>query len=251
MTSRFWINILLIIGILLTFITVLLSGCMGNNSTIAPVNNTVNGQQVPPTQMTTIITKIPDATPVTANVTGNVSSKTVSQPDITVRWQDHRADLDDAWTELRIINTETTGHYLSLDLSKDDDINYFRYTLIPDTVEKITGVRGDLLALKLLGPDQENETHTLIEITNYTILKYQGISLMLHARQYSAMRDPVNLKNNLMNAKLTIMSALDIINTRDIAAYPSKYRDQISADKREMEDMVTQIDEYTRTVYAG
>jgi hypothetical protein len=160
-----------------------------------------------------------------------------------------RSTLDADWRTFRIINMDLTTRYLTLDLTKSADINYLRYSLLPMTIGNLSAIRDDLETIQPSTPDEENETKTLIMMTNYTILKYQTLSEMLHSTQYANMRDPVMLKSEIRNAKLSVMDALDIVNSEDADAYPSKYRDQIAADKRELDDMMSQIDSYTRSVY--
>ena len=78
--------------------------------------------------------------------------------------------------------------------------------------------------------DPQSETRTLILMTNYTILKYQTLSEMLDATQYANMRDPVMLKSEIGNTRLSVMEALDLVNSADIGTSPSKLpRDQIAA----------------------
>jgi hypothetical protein len=160
-----------------------------------------------------------------------------------------RSTLDADWRTFRIINVDLTTRYLTLDLAKSDDINYLRYSLLPRTSGNLSAIRSDLETIQPSTPNEENETKTLIMMINYTILKYQTLSEMLHATQYANMRDPGMLKSEIRNAKLSVMDALDIVNSKDLDAYPSKYRDQIAADKRELDDMMSQIDSYTRSVY--
>jgi hypothetical protein len=159
------------------------------------------------------------------------------------------AELEKAWKNLRIINTDTNERYLKLDLSKSDDVNYLRYLLIPDTVQRIDLVRSDLNQIKPVNEIERNNTQILIEITNYTILKYEGLSSVMHATQYVSIGDPVKMKAELRKAKFQIMDAIDIINKREISQYPSMYRDQVAADKRELDDMASQVESFTRSVY--
>jgi hypothetical protein len=159
------------------------------------------------------------------------------------------AELEKAWKTLRIINTDTNERYLKLDLSKSDDVNYLRYLLIPDTVQRIDLVRSDLNQIKPVNEIERNNTQILIEITNYTILKYEGLSSVMHATQYVSIGDPVKMKAELRKAKFQIMDAIDIINKREISQYPSMYRDQVAADKRELDDMASQVESFTRSVY--
>jgi hypothetical protein len=159
------------------------------------------------------------------------------------------AELEKTWKTLRIINTDTNEKYLKLDLSKSDDVNYLRYILVPDTVQRIELVRSDLNQIKPVNEFDRNNTKILIEITNYTILKYEGLSSVMHATQYMSIGDPVKMKAELRKAKFQIMDAIDIINEREISQYPSMYRDQVAADKRELDDMASQVESFTRSVY--
>jgi hypothetical protein len=45
------------------------------------------------------------------------------------------------------------------------------------------------------------------------------------------------------------MDAIDIINEREISQDPRMYRDQVAADKRELDDMASQVESFTRSVY--
>ena len=110
-------------------------------------------------------------------------------------------------------------------------------------------VRSDLYQIKPVNESERNETKALIEITNYTILKYEGLSTVMHATQYVSIGDPIKMKAELRKAKFQIMDAIDIINEREISEYPSLYRDQVAADKRELDDMASQVDSFTRSVY--
>lgn len=161
----------------------------------------------------------------------------------------NQAKLEAAWKTLRVINTDTNERYLKLDLTKSEDINYLRYLLVPGTVRKIEQVRSELYLINPVNDEERGSTQTLIDITNYTILKYEGLSTVLHASQYVTIGDPVKMKAELRNAKFQIMDALDIINEREISQYPSLYRDQIAADKRELDDMASQVESFTRSVY--
>jgi hypothetical protein len=159
------------------------------------------------------------------------------------------AELENAWKTLRIINTDTNERYMKLDLTKSDDVNYLRYNLVPDTVRRIELVRSDLNQIKPVNEIDRNNTKILIKITNYTILKYEGLSSVMHATQYMSIGDPIKMKAELRKAKFQIMDAIDIINEREISQYPSMYRDQVAADKRELDDMASQVESYTRSVY--
>jgi hypothetical protein len=224
--------------VLLLFSFVLLSGCVGspagaleNRSTIAGNSTGTNTTAVSDTNSSVLI------------------NGTRSIPQFVTGDARVRATLDADWRAFRVINMDLTTRYLTLDLSKGDDINYLRYSLLPATVDNLSAIRSELEGLQPSSPDEQNETRTLVLMTNYTILKYQTLSEMLHATQYANMRDPVMLKSEIRNAKLTVMDALDLVNSKNSGDYPSKYRDQIASDKRELDDMMSQIDSYTRTIY--
>ena len=229
----------LICCILMLFFGILISGCVENPA------------KAPETMINT--TTSPNATgdprissnnsSVLFNVTGT------GTPDLSMKELNVTSNLDADWKAFRIINMDLTTRYLSLDLSKSDDINYLRYSLLPETSGNIENIRSDLETIQPVTPDQENETDTLMSMTNYTLLKYQTLSEMLHATQYANMHDPADLKSEIRNARLTVMDALDIVNAKDLTSYPSMYRDQIAADKAELTDMMSQIDTYTRSVY--
>ncbi len=225
--------------ILVLFFFVLLSGCVGN-----PAKAQENGVNTSISQNnTTGMTGYPDNSSVVTSTAGTGNSE-VFKSDSNVS-----STLDQDWKSFRIINLDLTTRYLTLDLSKSEDINYLRYTLIPETTDNISAIRSNLETLQPVTEDQQNETRTLILMTNYTILKYQTLSEMLHATQYANMRDPVMLKSEIRNARLSVMEALDLVNSADIGTYPSEYRDQIAADKRDLDDMMSQIDSYTRLIY--
>jgi hypothetical protein len=225
--------------ILVLFSLVLFSGCIQNQA--GALENPGNGSI---SQAITNNTGVfLDNSSVLHNGTGTLVSGSQGNDTIV------RSTLDADWRTFRIINMDLTTRYLTLDLSKSDDINYLRYSLLPRTIGNLSAIRNDLETIKPTTPDEENETRTLITMTNYTILKYETLSEMLHSTQYANMRDPVMLKSEIRNAKLSVMDALDIVNSNNIDTYPSKYRDQIAADKRELDDMMSQIDSYTRTIY--
>jgi hypothetical protein len=157
--------------------------------------------------------------------------------------------LDKAWKTLRVINTDTNEQYLKLDFSKSDDVNHLRYLLIPGAVQRIESLRSDLYTINPVSETERNERKTLIGIMNYTILKYEGVSTMWHATQYVTIGDPVKMKAELRKAKFQIMDALDIINEQEISQYPSMYRDQVASDKRELDEMASQVESFTRSVY--
>jgi hypothetical protein len=230
---------LLIFCILALFFLALFSGCIQNPA--VALENPGNGSI---SQAITNNTGVSlDNPSVLHNSTGTGVSGSPKNDTIV------RSTLDADWRIFRIINMDLTTRYLTLDLSKSDDINYLRYSLLPRTIGNLSDIRDDLETIQPSTPDEENETRTLITMTNYTILKYETLSEMLHSTQYANMRDPVMLKSEIRNAKLSVMDALDIVNSNEIDAYPSKYRDQIAADKRELDDMMSQIDSYTRTIY--
>ncbi|MEI7435074.1 MAG: hypothetical protein WCJ93_12570 [Methanomicrobiales archaeon] len=222
---------------LILLVLTLFSGCVGtdqafkgNNSSIPAI---VDSGKVPPLQNTTI--------------QGNSGAE---EPDYTVNIEPSNHDqLEKAWKTFRVINTDTNERYLKLDLYKSDDINYFRYQIVPETVRKIELLRSDLYQIEQVNDDERNDTEALIEITNYTILKYEGLATVMHATQYVAIGDPVKMKAELRKAKFQIMDALDIINDREISEYPSMYRDLVIADKRELDDMASQVDTFIRSVY--
>jgi len=222
------------------FLAILATGCTESRQLIPGLNPGAgsDGKPVP-------------ATAPTQAVSGEAVNGTMPPvtPDSAQSEQAVQQILDKDWKTLRVINTDFNEHYLNLDLTKSDDVNYVRYLLVPETITRITDIRNGLGEVTPVTQDQKNETTSLIVITNYTILKYEGLSTMLHATQYAAIRDPVQLKAELRQAKFTIMDALDIINERDNAAYPSEYRDQIAVDKQELQEMGSQVDAYTRSVY--
>ncbi len=157
--------------------------------------------------------------------------------------------LEKAWKTLRVINTDTNEQFLKLDFSKSDDVNHLRYLLIPGAVQRIESVRSDLYMINPVSEAEKNDKKALIGITNYTILKYEGLSTMWHATQYVTIGDPVKMKSELRKAKFQIMDALDIINEKEISQYPSMYRDQVAYDKRELDEMASQVESFTRSVY--
>ncbi|MEI6293216.1 MAG: hypothetical protein WCP36_06015 [Methanomicrobiales archaeon] len=157
--------------------------------------------------------------------------------------------LENAWKTLRVINTDANERYLKLDLSKSDDVNDLRYLMVPETIQRIEKVQSDLQQISPVSNEEKIETEILIDITNYTILKYEGLSTVMHATQYVSIGDPVKMKSELRKAKFQIMDALDIINEREISEYPSMYRDQVAADKRELDEMASQVESFTRSVY--
>ncbi len=225
--------------VLLLFSFVLLSGCIGSPAGALENQSAIKDNG----------TSSNNATTGYKNSSVFINNTRMEVPSPVVGDGHVRSTLDAEWKAFRVINMDLTTRYLTLDLSKSDDINHLRYFLIPETSNRLVAIRGDLEALHPTTPDEQNETRTLILMTNYTILKYQTLSEMLHATQYANMRDPVMLKSEIRNAKLTVMDALDLVNSKDPGLYPSKYRDQISADKRELDDMMSQIDSYTRTIY--
>ncbi|MEI7434485.1 MAG: hypothetical protein WCJ93_09565 [Methanomicrobiales archaeon] len=231
--NYFYLSSLALILLLFT----LLCGCVGTNWTLEG-NNSGKLPVVDPATMTTL----PNSTP-PAN---QVAAEPPNHGNIEIN---NNERLEKAWKTLRIINSDTNERYLKLDLSKSDDVNYLRYLLVPETVQKIDLVRSDLNQVKPVNDNERNDTKILIEITNYTILKYEGLASVMHATQYVSIGDPIKMKAELRKAKFQIMDALDIINKREITQYPSMYRDQVAADKRELDDMASQVDSFTRSVY--
>jgi hypothetical protein len=229
----FYISCFALILLVLAFFCGCLSTNMalnGNNSGIPVVTDSGTGAAIPN------ITPPGNQGTIVPSNDGNTDTK-------------YNAELEKAWKTLRIINTDTNERYLKLDLTKSDDVNYLRYILVPDTVKRIELVRSDLNQIKPVNELGRNNTKILIEITNYTILKYEGLSSVMHATQYMSIGDPVKMKAELRNAKFQIMDAIDIINEREISQYPSMYRDQVAADKRELDDMASQVESFTRSVY--
>ena len=201
----------------------------------------------------TSISTAPQGTPVqnsSSNATANQTAVS-SQLNVQGNSSEIREGLVKAWIAMRIINTDANERYLKLDLSKSDDINYLRYQLVPETVSKIEGVRDDLMKLHPVTKEDTDNVQTMIKITNYTILKYESLSTMLHASQYVDIGDPVKLKAEIREAKFQIMEALDMINEKDISQYPSMYRDQINADKQELTEMASQVEGFTRSIYTN
>jgi hypothetical protein len=223
-------------ALILLFFT-LLCGCVGTDFTF---NGNNSGK---PTVMSPeTVTALPNATP-----SGNQgSTETGNNSNIE---KNNKLKLENAWKTLRIINTDANERYMKLDLSKSDDINYLRYLMIPGTVQRIEQLQSELYRINPVSDDERNEAETLIEITNYTILKYEGLSTVMHATQYVSIGDPVKMKAELRKAKFQIMDALDIINEKEISEYPTMYRDQVAADKRELDEMASQIESFTRSVY--
>ena len=223
--------------VLILLVFTLLCGCVGTDLTLHS-----NNSSIPVTVGPGPITPLPTTTN-SVNQGGEVPYENES---IETAYHDQ---LENAWKTLRVINTDANVRYLKLDLSKSDDINYLRYLLVPETVTRIEQVRSDLYLIKPVNTVERNETKALIEITNYTILKYEGLSTVMHATQYVSIGDPIKMKAELRKAKFQIMDAIDIINAREISEYPSLYRDQVAADKRELDDMASQVDSFTRSVY--
>ena len=222
---------------LILLVFTLLCGCIGTD--LAFMGNSSNKPAV--IDLSTV-TVLPNTTP-----SGNqVEREPLDHWNIE---KNNNEKLEKAWKTLRVINTDTNEQYLKLDLSKSDDVNYLRYQLVPETVQRIELVRSDLSLINPVNGEERNDTKALIEITNYTILKYEGLSTVMHATQYVAIGDPVKMKAELRKAKFQIMDALDIINDQEISEYPSMYRDQIAADKRELDEMAAQVESFTRSVY--
>jgi hypothetical protein len=222
---------------LILLIATLLCGCTGTNFNINGYNSGMN------------TTMSPETTQVHPNNTPFENNITAAHPVATSSGQPSQEQLNSAWKTLRIINTDTNERYMMLDLSKSDDKNYLREVVVPEAIQRIEILKSDLNKIKTVNDEERNETEILIEITNYTILKYEGLSTLWHATQYVSIGDPVKMKTELRKAKFQIMDAIDIINKREISEYPSMYRDQVAADKRELDDMASQIESYTRSVY--
>jgi hypothetical protein len=239
MKKRICREYLFICCILVLFSLVLFSGCIQNQA--GALGDPGNGS------ISQALTNNTGVSLANSSVLSNSTGSRVSgyQENDTIV----RSTLDADWRTFRIINMDLTTRYLTLDLSKSDDINYLRYSLLPRTIGNLSDIRDNLETIQPSTRDEENETRTLMMMTNYTILKYETLSEMLHSTQYANMRDPVMLKSEIRNAKLSVMDALDIVNSNNMDTYPSKYRDQIAADKRELDDMMSQIDSYTRSVY--
>jgi hypothetical protein len=223
--------------VLVLLVFTLFCGCVGTDLPIHSNNSSIP-VPVGPGTITTL--------PITTNSTNHGVKTPVANESIETSYHDQ---LENAWKTLRVINTDENERFLKLDLSKSDDINYLRFLLIPETVTRLEQVRSDLSTIKPANSDERNETKALMDITNYTILKYEGLSTVMHATQYVSIGDPIKMKAELRNAKFQIMDAIDIINEREISDYPSLYRDQVAADKRELDDMASQVDSFTRTVY--
>lgn len=222
---------------LILLILTLLCGCVGTDFTF-PGNNSGKPAVMSPET----ITPLPNAT-----TSGNQGpAETNNESNVG---KNNKLKLENAWKTLRIINTDANERYMKLDLSKSDDINYLRYLMIPETVRRIEQLQSDLYLINPVGDDERKDVEALIVITNYTILKYEGLSAVMHASQYVSIGDPVKMKSELRKAKFQIMDALDIINEREISEYPTMYRDQVAADKRELDEMASQVESFTRSVY--
>jgi len=222
---------------LILLIFTLLCGCIGTDLALMG-----NSSSKPAVMDPATVTLLPNTTPFGNQVEIEPSN----------RWNNEKNNnekLEKSWKTLRVINTDINEQYLKLDLSKSDDVNYLRYQLVPETVQRLELVRSDLSLINPVNGEEKNDTKALIEITNYTILKYEGLSTVMHAMQYVSIGDPVKVKAELRKAKFQIMDALDIINEQEISEYPSMYRDQIAADKRELDEMASQVETYTRSVY--
>jgi hypothetical protein len=230
-------HIIIISLILILFVFTLLSGCVGSDFTFNANNSGKSAVSSPG-----VATVLPTATNPgveSGNQTGNQGIIEKANNEI----------LENAWKELRIINTDANERYMKLDLSKSDDVNYLRYLMVPDTIQRIEKLQYELNQVTPVNNEQRNNTEILLEITNYTILKYEGLSTVMHATQYISIGDPVKMKAELRKAKFQLSDALDIINKREISQYPSMYRDQVAADKRELDEMASQVESFTRSVY--
>jgi hypothetical protein len=222
---------------LILLVFTLLCGCVGTDFTLNGNNSDKSAVLSPGT-----VTTLPNTT-----VPGNQGAGGTSNYSNIEKINKNK--LDNAWKTLRIINTDANERYMKLDLSKSDDINYLRYLLVPETVGRIEQLQSELNQITPANDEDRNEAETLIKITNYTILKYEGLSSVMHASQFVSIGDPVKMKIELRKAKFQVMDALDIINEHEISQYPSMYRDQVAADKRELDDMASQIESFTRSVY--
>lgn len=222
---------------LFLFVFTLLPGCVSTNPVISANNSSITSFTD-----TCAVTNLSNTT-----LPGNMSEENPYNRESIE--QSNHDQLEKAWKTFRVINTDTNEQYLKLDLYKSDDINHFRYQMVPDTVRKIESVRSDLEQIEPVSNEERNETKAFIDITNYTILKYEGLATVMHATQYVTIGDPVKMKAELRKAKFQIMDAIDIINEREISEYPSMYRDLVSADKRELADMASQVDSFTRSIY--
>ena len=222
--------------ILILLVLTLLCGCTGTEPSLQG-NNSNNPVVMSPGTVTPLPnTRSPANQGMGEQYNGNIEKT-------------NKEILERAWKTLRLINTDTNEQYLKLDLAKSDDINYLRYQMVPETVQRIELVRSDLYRINPVDDNERNDTKALIEITNYTILKYEGLSSVMHATQYVSIGDPVKMKSELRKAKFQIMDALDIINEQEISQYPSMYRDQIASDKHELDEMASQVESFTRSVY--
>jgi hypothetical protein len=222
---------------LILLVFTLLCGCVGTDFTLNGNNSDKPAVMTPGT-----VTAIPNTSSSGNQVTGGTSNSSNIE-------KFNKNKLENAWKTLRIINTDANERYMKLDLSKSDDINYLRYLMIPETVRRIEQLQSELHQISPVNEEDRNEAETLIKITNYTILKYEGLSTVMHASQFVSIGDPVKMKAELRKAKFQVMDALDIINEREISEYPSMYRDQVAADKRELDEMASQIESFTRSVY--
>jgi hypothetical protein len=222
---------------LILLVFTLLCGCVGTDFTLNGNNSDKPTAMSPGT-----VTAFPNTTSPENQGAGGTSNYSSLE-------KSNRNKLETAWKTLRIINTDANERYMKLDLSKSDDINYLRYLIVPDTVQRIEQLQSELYQITPVSDEDKNEAETLIKITNYTILKYEGLSTVMHASQYVSIGDPVKMKAELRKAKFQVMDALDIINEHEISQYPSMYRDQVAADKRELDDMASQIESFTRSVY--
>jgi hypothetical protein len=222
---------------LILLILTLLCGCVGTDFTLTGNNSGKPAVMGPET-----MTPLPNATP-----SGNQGPAETNND--SNDGKNNKLILENAWKTLRIINTDANERYMKLDLSKSDDINYLRYLMIPETVRRIEQLQYELHRINPVSDEERNDAETLIKITNYTILKYEGLSTVMHASQYVSIGDPVKMKAELRKAKFQIMDALDIINEQEISEYPTMYRDQIAADKRELDEMASQVESFTRSVY--
>ncbi|MCX6701471.1 MAG: hypothetical protein NTV68_16380 [Methanomicrobiales archaeon] len=131
----------------------LLTGCVGTDQVIKGNNSSI------PEIVDSGILPLPNTT-----IQENTGAE---KPDYTVNTGPSNHDqLEKAWKTFRVINTDTNERYLKLDLYKSDDINYFRYQIVPETVRKIELLRSDLYQIEQVNDDERNDTEELIEIKN-------------------------------------------------------------------------------------
>ncbi len=223
--------------VLVLLVFALLTGCISSDQAL-----TTNSSGVPVNNSPGQVIALPNTTP---TVTPVIKDPYNTENQVQL----NHDQLEKAWKTFRVINTDTNERYLKLDLYKSDDINYFRYQMVPETVRRIGQLQSDLQQIEPANDLERNDTKAFLEITNYTILKYEGLATVMHATQYVAIGDPIKMKTELRKAKFQISDAIDIINDREISEYPSLYRDQVIADKSYLNDLAATVDSMTRTIY--